>query len=59
VDIHLAKYLLDRYLDIWLNRWFILIESYMTALTLVQLIRREEKAKSFLPGNISLNFRSS
>jgi hypothetical protein len=45
VDIHLAKYLLDRYLDIWLNGWFILMESHIIALSLVQLIRREEKAK--------------
>jgi hypothetical protein len=40
VDIHPAKYLLDRYLDIWLNGWFIPIENYITALTLVRLIRK-------------------
>jgi hypothetical protein len=45
VDIYPAKYLLDRYPDIWLDGRFILIESHMTALTLVRLIRREEKAK--------------
>jgi hypothetical protein len=45
VDIYLVKYLLDRYLDIWLDGWFILIESYITVLTLVGLMRREEKAK--------------
>jgi hypothetical protein len=45
VDIHPAKYLLDGYPDIWLDGWFILMESHVTALTLVRLIRREEKAK--------------
>jgi hypothetical protein len=59
VDIHPAKYLLDGYLDIWLDGWFILMESHVTALTVVRLIRRDEKAKSFPPGNISSNFRSS
>jgi hypothetical protein len=45
VDIHPGKYLLDGYPDIWLDGWFILMESHVMALTLVRLVRREEKAK--------------
>jgi hypothetical protein len=32
VDIYLARYMLDRYLDIRLDRWFILIESHVGAI---------------------------